>query len=303
MSTIKSKGKWMGGKINKAEWAKWDRKHRNKTIEQLSGAKSQAKQIVKVNKRVDRILDAKTAPRIGLQHHHYNNTLTDDIIPVIPAAADSGITGMGNWGAWGPNASSASDALIQSVPRMRVGRIYNQLRFTCNTEFSPVQYTVYHVRLNPKTSQNTIIQCGQNLANGNMTEANGYFVRGDQGTHSTASTYGNVVLNPDKFLVKKQWQFTLAPSVAYQEFGTGTTTTGTNPFSTMKQIDFSFPCNYTFGATDRRWVELGANLLDINLRNYILIFTDNASTVEGSPSVRTMHTCIVKGQDGPRGSG
>lgn len=293
----------MGGKIDKAEWAKRDRKLRNVSIEKYSGAKSQAKQLVAVNKRVDRILDAKTAPRIGLQHHHYNNTLTDDIIPVIPAAADSGITGMGNWGAWGPNASEASDALIQSVPRMRVGRIYNQLRFTCNTEFSPVQFTVFHVRLNPKTSQNTIIQCGQNLNNGNMTEANGYFVRGDQGTHSTASTYGNVVLNPDKYLIKKQWQFTLAPSVAYQEFGTGTTTTGTNPFSTMKQIDFSFPCNYTFGATDRRWVELGANLLDINLRNYILIFTDNASTVEGSPSVRTMHTCIVKGQDGPRGSG
>lgn len=304
MPNTKAKSTGFKGKLpGKNDWAAAERRTRNKTIEQMSGAKSQAKQIVAVNKRVDRILDGKVAPRIGLQHHHYNNALTDDIIPVIPAATTSGFSGMGEWGSWGPNASEASDALIQSQARMRVGRIYNRLVFTSNTEYSPVQYTVYHVRLNPDTAQATILQCSQNLANGNMTQANGYFVRGEQGTHSTAGTYGNVVLNPDKFIVKKQWKFTLSPSLAASEFATGNSYNGSNPFTTIKTIDFSFPCNYTMGETDKRWVEMTSTQLDPKLRNYILVFTDNASTLEGSPSVRTMHTCIVKGQDGPRGSG
>lgn len=294
MPTFKNKGT---RKAPPGAAKQFRRRQRNRRVYKRKGASAQANQIVKLNKRVDSILDDKRHPRVGLYHGVYNDSLTDTIISIVPALTATALDTMGAWARWGPNVS-ATDTQINAVTRARIPRIYNRLVITCGTEYSPVSFSVFHVRLQPKMAQSIVTQCGQNLRNGSMTEANGYFKRGTTANHGLASTYGNVVLNPDFFITKKSWKFTLTPSLAYKEYATGTSVQGTNPATTMKTLDWSFPCNYTMGSPQNNWKSTTAVLVDPEYRNYLLIFSDNGSSTEGSPSFRLMSTTIAQGLQG-----
>ena len=271
------------------------RSKRNRKVSNRTSAQAQSKQIVALNKRIDTIIDKEPPLRVGLAHQHYNNALVNDVISIVPAYSAGTLTGQGNWIAWGPNVSSIASAPsdISSRNRARVGRIYNRLQFTAGTEHSPCNYNVYHVKLNPITMDQTASELGRNLAGlKTLTSThNKYFARGTYDAHNLASMGGEVVLNPDLFIVKRSWKFVLANTVGQ---GDGVNYNVKTVGSVYKNIDYSFPAGYIMGDTKEiPWK--GATPDDVQLQhmNYFLIFTDNGSAVEGSPSVRSLSTCMM----------
>lgn len=237
-----------------------------KWIKNKKSATSQSKQIGKAFKRIDSIRTdmRKDDQKYGLYKEFISSALTDAVVPLHPAAI-AGTTSV----AW--DNCFANNVNAASANRVRMGRCYTKMQFTCGNERAPVTYSVFHVRLNPKNAEFVTKTYGNNLST--LPTGTGYIRGSTPVALGDASGGGNVMLNPDWFIVKKQWRFTLAALT-----DTSVTANSTNPRSTYKNIDYSFPLGYTVGTGIGTWLTASADADTApHLKNYILVFTDNLS--------------------------
>ncbi len=235
-------------------------------VRKKKSAGSQSKQISKAFKKIDSIRSdmRKDDQKWGLFKEFISSSLTDSTVLIAPAATAGAVSP-----AWDNCFANNTNALLAN--RVRLGRCYMKMQFTCGNERSPITYSVFHVRLNPKNAENLCSSYGADLAT--LPATTGY-IRGSTATAiGNASGGGNVMLNPDWFIVKKQWRFTLAALT-----NTTTTSASTNPYGTYKNIDYSFPLGYTLGKGVNAWNNVSAeDDTPPHLRNYLLVFTDNLS--------------------------
>ncbi len=236
-------------------------------VRRRRGARSQSKQISKAFKRIDAIRDdmRKDDQKYGLFKEFISSGLTDKFLLIAPANTAGASSPV-----WNNCFADNTNALLAN--RVRLGRCYMKMQFTCANERSPITYSMFHVRLNPKNAEYVVSQYGDNLAS--LPGTSGY-IRGSTATSiGDASGGGNVMLNPDWFIVKKQWRFTLSALT-----NTSQTQPTTTPAGSTKNIDYSFPLNYTLGKGISSWSTLAADTDTApHLRNYLLIFSDNIGT-------------------------
>ncbi len=248
------------------------RRHRSagkiqRWVRRRRGARSQSKQISKAFKKIASIRDdmRKDDQKYGLTKEFISSGLTDKILLIAPAAT-AGLSSP----AWTNCFANNTNALLAN--RVRLGRCYVKMQFTCANERSPITYSVFHARLNPKNAEYLINQYGDNLATISSPLA---FIRGTTATSiGDASGGGNVMLNPDWFVVKKQWRFTMSALT-----NTSQTQPTTTPLGSTKNIDYSFPLGYTLGKGVGSWGDVPADKDTApHLRNYLMIFSDNIGT-------------------------
>lgn len=274
----KAMGKrWRRPKGVKSKLQRW--------IHRAKSARSQQGQLIKTNKRVDRIQTKMRTEtnKYGLVHETTAQLYSDTVVmlqPAFVAGANSP-----NW----VNCFANSDAAI-NVNRVRLGRCYLRMQFTAATEGQPITTSLFHVRLNPKNAQWIISELGTNLTAGGGMVDKTHFVRGAAGLLAyTSSTEGSVMLNPDYFLVKRSWHFTLGGEQAVLA---GTATTNLN--NTIRNIDYSFPLGYTLGKGRSNWQAVSADDdTSPELKNYLLIFTNNNLADLQSNSFSVLQQCTV----------
>ncbi|AXH75784.1 MAG: putative capsid protein [Cressdnaviricota sp.] len=241
-----------------------------KWIKSNKSASSQSRQIGTAFKKISSIRTdmRKATQKYGLFKEFVSSNLTDAVIPMTPAAIAS--AGPGGSPAWDNCFANNTNAALAN--RVRLGRCYTKMQFTCGNERSPITYSVFHVRLNPKNAEFVTSTYGNNLS---LLPINGGYIRGSTPvTIGDASGGGNVMLNPDWFIVKKQWRFTLAALT-----NTSNTQPTTTPVGTTKNIDYSFPLGYSLGTGRDSWASATADADTApHLRNYFLVFSDNIST-------------------------
>lgn len=253
------------------------RRHRKATkiqrwVRRRRGARSQSKQISKAFKKIASIRDdmRKDDQKYGLTKEFISSGLTDKILLIAPAYTAGAASP-----AWTNCFADNTNALLCN--RVRLGRCYVKMQFTSANERSPITYSVFHVRLNPKNAEYLINQYGDNLAT--LSSPLG-FIRGTTPISAgDASGGGNVMLNPDWFIVKKQWRFTLSQYVATDDTGQPQRSAQKTGSGTLKNIDYSFPLGYTLGKGVGSWADVPADKDTApHLRNYFMIFSDNLGT-------------------------
>lgn len=238
-------------------------------VRRRRGAHSQSKQISKAFKKIDAIRDdmRKDDQKYGMYKEFISSGLTDKVLLIAPAGAAGASSPV-----WTNCFANNTNALLAN--RVRLGRCYMKMQFTSANERSPITYSIFHVRLNPKNAEYLVSAYGDNLAT--LPEPEGY-IRGSTATATgDASGGGNVMLNPDWFIVKKQWRFTLSQYVASNDTGQPQRSSQNTGSGTLKNIDYSFPMNYTLGKGIDSWSTVPADKdTPPHLRNYFLIFSDN----------------------------
>lgn len=251
-------------------------------IRKRRSAGAQSAQLVKTNKRINRIQSKLRSEvnRYGLVHETTAQLYADTVVMIQPAFVAG--ANSPNW----VNCFANSDAAI-NVNRVRLGRAYLRMQFTASTEDAPITTSLFHVRLNPKNAQWLISDLGTGLTP--MVDKT-HYVRGTAGILAYASnTNGSVMLNPDYFVVKRQWHFTLGGSVAAL-VGTATS----NLTNTVKNIDYSFPLGYTVGKGRSNWQSVSADDDTApELKNYILVFTNNSLADLQSNSFSILQQCTA----------
>lgn len=239
-------------------------------VRKRKSAGSQSRQISKAFKKIDSIRSdmRKDDQKWGLFNEFISSGLTDAKLLIAPA----GTAGIGPGGSPAWDNCFANNTNANLANRVRLGRCYMKMQFTCGNERSPITYSVFHVRLNPKNAEFLTSTYGNDLS---LLPATTGYIRGSTAVSlGDASGGGNVMLNPDWFIVKKQWRFTLAALT-----DTTTTEVSTNPFGTYKNIDYSFPLGYSVGKGINAWTTVSADADTApHLRNYLLIFSDNIGT-------------------------
>lgn len=252
-------------------------------IRRRRSANAQSVQLVKTNKRINLLqTKLKSNPnKYGLYHEVYSTALTGYTPLMIQPAGTAGTNSV----AWA-NCFSNNTAAV-NANRVRLGKLYIHMQFTCYTEPQPITYSVFHVRLTPKNSVHMVQQFGTALA-GITTPT--YFIRGASSVLPySANTEGLVMLNPDYFIIKKRWHFTLTN----RQVGIGSSQT-TNASSTFKNIDYSFPLNYTLGQGHGSWKAVSADGdTKSDLKNYILVFSNNAGADLEYGSVSILCQCTA----------
>lgn len=236
-------------------------------IRRRRSARAQSAQLVKTNKRINKIRDEmrKDDQKYGLYKEFISTALTDKFLLIAPANTAGATSPV-----WNNCFADNTNALLAN--RVRLGRCHMKMQFTCGNERSPVTYSIFHVRLQPRNAEYVVNQYGDDLAT--LPAIEGYIRGTTPVSTGDASGGGNVMLNPDWFIVKKQWRFTL--SAITNVSNTSATTT---PIGNTKNIDYSFPLNYTLGKGISSWGTVSADTdTPPHLRNYILIFSDNIGT-------------------------
>ncbi len=240
---------------------------RSRFIRWAKSASAQSRQIQTNNRRLNAVQARlkKDTQRYGLTKEFISSGLTDKVLLIAPAAS-AGTSSP----AWTNCFANNTNALLAN--RVRLGRCYMKMQFTCANERSPITYSIFHVRLNPKNAEYVISQFGDNLAS--LSSPLGY-IRGTTATSiGDASGGGNVMLNPDWFIVKKQWRFTMSALT-----NTSQTQPTTTPLGSTRNIDYSFPLGYSVGKGVGSWGDVPADKDTApHLRNYIMIFSDNIGT-------------------------
>ena len=252
-------------------------------IRRRRGARAQSNQLVKTNKRINRIQSQlrREVNKFGLFHEVYSNSFTLASIMVQPAFA-VGVNSPG----WA-NCFATSAAAINAT-RARLGRCHIQMAFTCGTEPQPVTFTVLHVKLTPRNAENLIQDVGTDFSG--LAEPL-HYIRGAPGiTAYAATTNGRVMLNPDYFIVKKKWTFCLTN----RQVGLGSSQT-TNGFNTYKNISYTIPLGYTLGLGTGSWGDANADEnTPAAMKNWILVFTDNSLLDAESSSFSCLMQCTAR---------
>lgn len=262
----------------KRTYGSFSRKRRNtrrsRFIRWAKSASAQSRQIQTNNRRinsVNRRLRADTQ-KYGMYYEFTGSNYANEFICIAPArVADSTFSStFPQWTNCFGNAPNAAEA-----NRVRLGRCHLKMQFTSYTERDPVTYSVFHVRLNPKNAQYVTQTWGPTLTASSGTPR--LWVRGANTlTQGLADGAASTMLNPDYFIVKKSWHFTLAQYVSTNDTGQPQRSAQNTGSGTLKNISYSFPMNYTLGKGINNWTEVSAHDdTDPSLRNYLLIFTNN----------------------------
>lgn len=261
-------------------------------VRSRKSANSQSKQISKAFKKISSIRTdmRKASQKYGM----YNEWTSDDyslaFLAICPAATTDS-TYSSTFPAWANCFANNENA--QDADRVRLGRCHMKMQFTSDTERSPVTYSIFHVRLNPKNAQYVTQKYGPGLSAISGTPE--LYVRGQTAlTTGKASGAANVMLNPDYLIVKKCWRFTLSQYVATNDTGQPQRSAQNTGSGTLKNIDYSFPLNYTLGKGVGKWKELSAyEDTDPALRNYFLIFSNNLTSDSQSNSYSILAQCTA----------
>lgn len=245
---------------------------RSRFIRWAKSASAQSRQIQTNNRRLNAVQARlkKDTQRYGLTKEFISSGLTDKVLLIAPA-----LTAGTSSPSWSNCFANNTNALLAN--RVRLGRCHVKMQFTSANERSPITYSIFHVRLNPKNAEYVISQYGDNLAT--LSSPLG-FIRGTTPVAAgDASGGGNVMLNPDWFIVKKQWRFTLAQYVATDDTGQPQRSSQRTGSGTLKNIDYSFPMGYTLGKGVGSWGDVPADKDTApHLRNYFMVFSDNIGT-------------------------
>lgn len=240
-------------------------------IRRKKSASSQSRQISKAFKSIRKIRQDLRSDdqKYGLFKEFISASLTDAQILIAPAGTAG--AGPGGSPAWDNCFANNTNAALAN--RVRLGRCHMKMQFTSANEKSPVTYSIFHVRLNPKNAEFVTSTYGNNLS---LLPATQGYIRGTSSiTAGDASGGGNVMLNPDWFIVKKQWRFTLSCETASNLGGSAYPGALSSSF---KNIDYSFPMGYTVGKGINAWESVSADADTApHLRNYLLIFSDNSA--------------------------
>lgn len=240
-------------------------------VRRKKSATSQSRQISKAFKSIRKIRSDMRSDdqKYGLFKEFISASLTDSTLLIAPA----GTAGIGPGGsvAWDNCFANNTNAALAN--RVRLGRCHMKMQFTSANEKSPITYSVFHVRLNPKNAEFVTSTYGNNLS---LLPATQGYIRGTTAISTgDASGGGNVMLNPDWFIVKKQWRFTLSCETASNLGGSAYVGPLT---SSIKNIDYSFPMGYSVGKGINAWESVSADADTApHLRNYLLIFSDNSA--------------------------
>lgn len=251
-------------------------------IRRKKSAKAQAIQLAKTNKRIDSILsrERQGIQRWGMRTRGFKTTLTTvEVIPLCPANT-AGTTGFPAWDNVFADSANAFEA-----SKIRLGKLHLDMQMTCYSELNPVNFTVAIVKLRPDNAENIVSSLGDDL---NGITVNTDYIEGVNPLSGSgqANTAGFVMLNPDRYIVKKQWQFTLGAienttsgsSRAYSAIKGGME-------GTTKNMKYSVPLNYTIGKGTGKWSDQSASQdTEPRLRNYLLVFTNNYSVDAEYPS-------------------
>lgn len=281
------------GATSGASAVKAAKRKRKYKIRKFRSSRAQARQILSVNRRLDYQAAAKARNRgqVGLFSEVHSDTLGDygsRAVILCQPARTAGATSQA-WAEWGP-----SNQNVLENNRVRVGRIYVNMQFsTFRAVNHPISYTVYHVRLNPKNAEITLSNAGNDL-NG-ISQTGGYFLQGNGGAvNGVARGKHMIQLNPNIFIVKKCWKFTLQNKGALPP-STDPIAESTAMGLGTKNISYSFPANYTLGKSTGQWRSLSADGDTApHLKNYFLIFSDSyLNTPSESTSYRFQMSTIV----------
>jgi len=256
-------------------------------IRRKRSSRAQAGQLIKTNRRINKIRQElkRDQNKTGLYLATGSDNFSDTILMLQPATTMGSVSP-----AWTP--CFADSTISAAATRAKFGRCRVKMQFTCGNERSPITYTVMHVRLNPKNAVWMNEVYGNDL---NAISAPQQFVRGQSSSgQGYASASGNVILNPDYFIVKKQWRFTLS---AFQAIAQSTQLDSNYAPATYKNIDYSFPLGYTIGKSLGNWTTASADADTApHLKNYLMIFTDNSTADLQSNSVRILAQTFAYGQ-------
>lgn len=254
-------------------------------IRKRRSSRAQAVQLLKTNKRVDRLLlRHKTAKQqYGLQHETSSSALTGLSVWQINPAGTVGADGSPVW----TNCFSDSTVCV-NAPRARLGRVYCHLAVTCFTEVSKIQFKIFLVKLNPKNAEFMVNKFGNALTG---IPVGKFYTRGAAGSfnYSATNEASGVMLNPNYFTTLRQWGFALTGRMA-----TVGSPQSTNAYSSFKNISFSFPTNYVIGKNTGTWLSSSAdeNTLPIH-KHYLLFFCDNSILDAESPQMDLFCQCTA----------
>lgn len=273
------------------------RRRRNRRIYRRTSARRQARQLVKVNKRIDRIKN-KIAEARAVQGLYYNYSETIvapcNVIPIQPQVNTSTQIPQ-SWTQFGDE-----NTTLLSASRVRLGKMHISLMITSGSEAQPIRYTVMHVKLNPATAEQTVTRFGQDLNgiwNGSTLKSE-IGIQGNVGLTGEASMQGFVSLNPSYFKVIKQWQFCIG--VESYHTSAKTRTGGPLGIPSYKVINYSFPQGYNLGVNPTNVADSWTDAFqsrDVRpeLRSWFFIFNDNTLDSEGSNTLKIFARTTVSG--------
>ena len=273
------------------------RKNRKKTRAIIANrsAKSQAYQIVALNKKVARINNKISGA--GNYFHYYNEGLQS-----IPAIVGSSFAGYGynviplhpDCTSWHQCLNMPTQAQMTS-DKWRLRKTYSQIRITVGNELAPISYSVFIVRVRPSMRQMAYENWGPDL--------NGFYTPTIAGTPSPdaiafnpLNTFdsGLVCINTHVFKLIKSYHFDLG-----QEGYGSQTPAVRNVGDTVRNIKFSQRYGgkngLLLGRSSGEIVDgLETSIKTLNQRawTFCIIVTNNASNDLQSPQVQytNLHT-------------
>lgn len=160
-------------------------------------------------------------------------------------------------------------------------KIDYDLYFKANTEDGPTTFTAFIVALRPDTAD----QCIKNNFEQNGPSENLHYISGQQGDVNGVGldyTSGQIFLNPQYFIVKKEWTFTLGPLTHYN----GSSVNNVIAKSINEQsrrFRGSIPWPRRLHSARGNFEDM--TTIDNSAKLYLLVFTDNLSAAEGAPTL------------------
>ena len=155
------------------------------------------------------------------------------------------------------------------------------LYFKSASEDGPTTFTCFIVGLRPDTADQAI---KNNFEQNGPTE-NLHYMTGQQGDQAIGGldyTSGQIFLNPQYFIIKKEWCFTLGPATHYTGSSINNVITK-NVGETGKRFRGSIPWNRRLHSARGNFEDMTA--IDNASKLYLLIFCDNLSSSEGAPTL------------------
>ena len=267
------------------------------------GARSQAGQIVKLSKSIASINNRTAATRVRFgMYHEINQVAIPAVVgssytcyrlqPALATGPGSGVVQPGGvtWlgsPAW-DNMFTGGDISVD-VPSMRLGRMKVLMQFNAGNENAPVNFSVFHCKLNPEHANYMLTTFGMELKG---LENIKHYLHGEPQTGNRATTSGDVTMNPNWFKVIRSWKWQFTSQMTGHD-----QTYSTTPSSTYKRIQFTVPLGYKIGreAGSENWRSANADTdTPDHLKNYLFVFCNNSLVDFGqSPTMSIM--CQVYG--------
>lgn len=269
-------------------------------------ARSQAGQIIKTNKTVNRMNNrmkaltshVKQGLLYNLQDRIGDNTVnypSYQVYTLCPAQVAETGTGQ-DFPLWEPCFSGVGDDApnVDQCTQLKIGNIHCKLKIVADTEPSPVNITVMVFRVKEDACPNVFEDGLEDLSTLNTTTTKNIISGLSQSlTGSEASQMGVVTMNPEFFNILWQKRLTIGSEV-WDTTGTDIT----NQRDVCKDYSFSIPCNYNFGQAGRGTASSLTGLAGTARprRTYFAVFSDNNSLDSQYPSFSLNAWCYAHGK-------